>query len=53
MALYRVTLKKSEGGEQPPATRAVYVVSNGYAQSRRKAERLHPGWKATRTNRVG
>ena len=53
MAHYRVTLKKSEGGEQPPATRAVYVVSTGYAQSRRKAERRHPGWKATRTNRVG
>ena len=53
MALYRVTLKKSEGGEQPPATRAVYVVSTGYAYTRRKAERLHPVWKATRTNRVG
>jgi len=53
MALYRVTLRKSEGGEQPPATRTVYVSSDGYAQSRRKAETKHPGWKATRTNRVG
>jgi hypothetical protein len=56
MALYRVTLRRSEGDDKSPTARVVYVVSAGgiagYRQSRRKAERLHPGWKATRTNRV-
>jgi len=56
MPLYRVTLRRSEGDDKSPTARVVYVVSAGgiagYRQSRRKAERLHPGWKATRTNRV-